>query len=1330
MLTYQDHSILSFGAKLAMTFPFFPRTLLQTSEGKTTEWQYSSLDPKGGPIVVLGEAGMGKSRLLEQLGEDEGWRVICAKDLQWEPDDFKPDLLLIDALDEYPASTLSEALTYVLKWLNNHGRPPFILTCRASDWSEAELAPIIKAAYASPSRQFRLASLKKAQSEEFLQSALPQPKVSELLDHIQLHGLNSWLGNPQTLKLIIESVRTQALPSSRSELFDQASRQLAQEHNDTKVKQQLAPQTAIALAGAVFATLVLTGKTAISRRASGNLNRDDLSITELSLLPGGEYLERLLDTRLFTAIDVDRFQYAHRNIAEYLAASWLREVACNARQRRRLLAMFDHQGGVPSNLRAVHAWLAKHPKLAPTVIRKDPIGLIEHGDIAALDVGDAAELLRALKDVHAENPEALSYWRPQVARGLIRRDLMDELFQLVTDPDQPTHFRIFILEALTSPSLSEQFKQSLSHLVLDDTQAYGVRYAAAAALAPLLTATQCTRHIRANALTVGDDDSIRIALDLCCLTAFAHVNDEVTAELISACTDQPERFGEWENVFSRIQTCLPMARRAGVLSSLARRPRLEHSSSCETAELCDQHLYAFVTTLALETLTQMPVSAATLWQWFLYLYSLRCVQMDSDLQQHLYDNVACRQALQRHVLFENDDARPLLEKSQQLGDIAFRLDCSEQDAIALLEYLCPHDIDDDRWKDIVLLSYHVGDWGSALRLAARPFAAASLERSHWLEALERQATQRLAEQVCKRVEAQQKDERTADQAAQVIKRHVDAIDQVRLGNAEYLLVPALIYVERSGYAQIGDSGYERLVNWGGEALAIAVINGLDTYLNTITLASPLEAFASHLAELLHGATPRKHEFTGISQHIVLAAVSQRASIQTTFSELADGPLLAAFLSNSNVSNRASRQLGVLIDDALAQRGLLKEALRLCIEPILTVEGAWLDLQPSHSERYEEKCKLIAELARDWLYEHKDMPGKHQLSLFNHIWSWDASQIPPLLAQYAGGHLGPRPAFLDAAQLVKNFAQTSIDLDRATVKKDLLVNLMELHHPPMSIEVATWVFAQFRVLYPMTRWVKSDAIDPRMFHSAETLYLHGIIAQLVNSPSPAATDAINRLCACPPDSYTNALRTAQANKMRKMNERDYLAPTLDDIIAVTQDLAPRNEVDLRAYVLEQLDEAQRKINNDQLNSWSLFYHNDRLTPCGEDECRNRLVGLLLQAGCSVEFTCEYNVVNKKRVDFMCKSADISLPVEVKLAWNPTLWTAAEKQLDALYTPYHSSGRRGIYLVLWFGPLGKQIPGPKDGGAIPDSPERLKEMLIERSSGAREGRIEVVVLDLSR
>ena len=136
----------------------------------------SDLMDQAGPVVVLGEAGMGKSELLKWLGESPRHALCTAQQLinRHAPRTLLGDaeILVVDALDEVAAQRDGDALDPVLRRLGEVGYPPFVLSCRVSDWRSATGLQAIREQYDS------------APLELHLEPFTEQDAVSHLADHL------------------------------------------------------------------------------------------------------------------------------------------------------------------------------------------------------------------------------------------------------------------------------------------------------------------------------------------------------------------------------------------------------------------------------------------------------------------------------------------------------------------------------------------------------------------------------------------------------------------------------------------------------------------------------------------------------------------------------------------------------------------------------------------------------------------------------------------------------------------------------------------------------------------------------------------------------------------------------------------------------------------------------------------------------------------------------------------------------------------------------------------------------------------------------------------
>jgi hypothetical protein len=125
-----------------MTEPrdYIPRTLSWTNAAlKTQKVRDSDIATRfSQPTLILGDSGIGKTWLMEMLGERDGLQLIRATSLLRQPDhsDFGNQRLVIDGLDEVASIKEGDPLHNVLTKLIACGKPPFILSCRSAEWKE------------------------------------------------------------------------------------------------------------------------------------------------------------------------------------------------------------------------------------------------------------------------------------------------------------------------------------------------------------------------------------------------------------------------------------------------------------------------------------------------------------------------------------------------------------------------------------------------------------------------------------------------------------------------------------------------------------------------------------------------------------------------------------------------------------------------------------------------------------------------------------------------------------------------------------------------------------------------------------------------------------------------------------------------------------------------------------------------------------------------------------------------------------------------------------------------------------------------------------------
>lgn len=1300
--------------------PFIPRTLVHQG-GRHSCLCYNELDPCQAPIVILGEAGMGKSRLLAQLATQAGWDIVRADEVDLT-DNCASTVWLIDALDETADTTADKALKVVLQELKRSNCPSFIISCRTSDWSHAKHASWIQAAYGKEPTVLHLQPFDDEGIQAFLRAYLNSKQIINLQSHLERFGLTHWLGNPHTLKLIAESATHGKLPHNRSELFRHAVEQLVSEHNDLKTNNAFALKDAFELAGAVCAALLLTGHTAISLKAK-QTRVTDFPLVELEKIPNGNRIKDLLGSCLFRALDTNRFECIHRSIAEYLAAYWLTREPLPGRNQRRLLGMFHQHGIVPSGLRGMHAWLCMSSKLSQRVICMDPAGVIENADLAKLDIESSNLLLERLEECFTSNPMALSWWRPGAAIELTNKGLMEKLVNIGKDRNKPVQLRLLALESLEATAELEPFKKLLLDLMHDSTDDYAVRRAALQALFNLLQGGEVLECIHV-LYKYADLDSIRLAFELACLVNFDGIEDKLLATLIISCSHQNERFGELDK-FAPLKSNFPVSRLTSLLNCLIDQIPIGPLSP-EFFTRQAQEFNELLISLTIVAIKNNTLSSAQAWRVFSFLCSAPFYTiLDLSIIEHLDADFAFRYAVQQYVMFDCTGGGSLEQRYEQLQDVG--LYWSENDLIAMFSRLDANDLQDERWKALVNLWHHDSEYGVQLRAAALRFAGNHPQRRAWASNIELDFS-RQARRERLQHEDQRHEEQNRHNATARLDEHKAAMVAISQGDHRYLMIPAQTYLH--GFPHINDvgGGHAAVVQWAGDELATVVFEGFNNYLLDIQTRLSSEAISQYFARLSQYER-NDQNMAGLSVEIILAATIEHMRTRGSLACLADEALFAIFLSTKQPLSKAPNTLKILVYKTLSERNLLIEAIKLWFEPSIFSGENIPQIFPDDPELYKQTEKILTMLASNWLECQPDLPEHSQHWCLQHLAFNEPDTLPRALRHWGPENSRPMPLFIEAVQLIVNFEEMSVLLSSTPVNPDLLLALREFQMLTPSVATTIWIIEKFRNSYPKRNWVKGNLIDED-WSSQQSEYLQLLIFQLSEQQTPEAQSAMDHLCEASSDSYTDYLFERRALQRQNSKGQTYQPLTLETLLAIKFDEPPRTEADLLAFILEQLEVVQRRIKNDEVNSWSLFYMDDGKTPQREECCRDRLINMFENVAENIRFAPESRVVDQKRVDIMCETMGITLPIEIKRAWNRQLWSAADQQLDDGYVSFHRGSGLGIYLVLWFGEQSNKPPRPADGSPAPCSPEQLKTMLEERCEAVKRGRVTVVVMDMTR
>lgn len=250
---------------------------------------------------------------------------------------------------------------------------------------------------------------------------------------------------------------------------------------------------------------------------------------------------------------------------------------------------------------------------------------------------------------------------------------------------------------------------------------------------------------------------------------------------------------------------------------------------------------------------------------------------------------------------------------------------------------------------------------------------------------------------------------------------------------------------------------------------------------------------------------------------------------------------------------------------------------------------------------------------------------------------------------------------------------------------------------------------------------------------------GALASLAREPTAESVATLQGLRECPAlSAWTDLIAHHQAQQANAIRAARFEPPQPRAVAEALVAGPPASPADLRAVVNHVIEELARDIRESGTASWRLFWntpHRGKKTPRVENDCRDliadRLRDRLDRYGIPVNSTStETRSMNNMRADLMVLGAvESAVPVEAKRHWNPEIWTAALQQLIPYGLSSRSSGH-GILLIFWFGTEQRKVPAPPDGGPAPQTPGGLRLALLERVPPDQQGKINVVVVDVSR
>jgi hypothetical protein len=821
------------------------------------------------PLIVLGDPGIGKTKLTERLAASLGARRISAGSFVRNAnlETLKPPAglpIIVDGLDELTASSGASAVDEVLKKLSLLGYPPFILSCRAADWNGSADRQKIREDYGVEPTAATLKPFSRSDAKRFL-SGREGIDAERLLEELDRRDLNEFYANPLTLKLIAEiAADNQGLPDGRADLFDRASRLLLLEDNPVHERGEggmANPEVVLNSAGAIFAHLLLSGSLGIADLPSVSIPPGFIARGDLTGIPDPPLTVAALKSRLFRSEEENLLVPYHRVVAEFLAARWLAKRLDAGLSERRAVQALTFAGGVPTALRGLHAWFGHFaPRMTEICIRTDPYGALRYGDPDRFSLPQARLMLQSLIVLTKEDPYFRSEdWGRRAVAGLARSELKSEILDLLKRPDRHAHLSTLVLEAVRGSALADEIFPELISILENENAVYLERYDAAKALLDGKIVIDWAALLRKLGAS-GAVFSRRLVLEV---MAQMDPNGLPGAGIGDALLDyhgafQDEGPGHVIGSDYLLLKKLSAAHSADVLDRVVARIAAQDKSTHWTMSYCMGRATHHLINTAIGD--EPPPTPDRLWRW------LRLIEHASDLGEDrskirtfLTTHTYLRRALQRLSFSDNEiDGAPWMAIVHHLPKISSALAVTPADALIYLDEIASREslsnFDIELWKSLLHINRGFDGFPISIEQAAQRGIERHPELRHlWDELTAPPKSDWRKEELRRQEKADRDKQRRFRKHREEFGAHRAEIADGTAFGALYACANA--YLDLYSDLQHGGSAVARLQAWLGDDLATTALEGLTRALSRSDLVTAKQISESHAEGKTFNAEP-------------------------------------------------------------------------------------------------------------------------------------------------------------------------------------------------------------------------------------------------------------------------------------------------------------------------------------------------------------------------------------------------------------------------------------------------------------------------------------------
>ena len=1275
---------------------FIPRTCTEVREdGVETENSSRSFEEfrNADAYVLLGTPGAGKTTAFKQEAEHAHAYYVTARDFITFDDrpEWHDTTLFIDGLDERRAGSADgrTPLDEIRKKLDRLRRPWFRLSCREADWFGANDRTHLKEVSRNGDvKVLRLDPLNKEAIHKILRD-LEVEDPEGFVDKAREQGLETLLGNPQSLLMLVEAVGGDAWPETRKEVYELACFKLAGEFNEEHqlaTQEQIDPSMLLEAAGRLCAVQLLAGHAGYA--LIGGASNEEYPGVEHVPFDNGNARHAAVRTKLFVSSHEGCTTPVHRHVAEFLGARYLADLVEHGLPVRRILAlMTGDDGGVVSELRGLSAWLATHSKTSRMeIIERDPIGTVLYGDVKGFSPDEKHRLTDVLLGVVKDD----SWWS-----GIRHLALFAVIHQGKNDPQTGAKLMVLLAD-VHKGSVPDPTDELLGLLLYE--------------LYPSkLSASEILQYLR-----TPKDRNLFGRYQHFLTDVARNSTDAQRAELLDILVERADELIKENHPISRLPSLL-----------------LAHSLNTSHENIASDRLFGWLDIAASCSEQHGPHPQAEV---DIHVWLSEHPEIQKAIIATCVEHCRVEQSFDQfeNCVYENQrrlfNATPPPDFGSWCLEQAIATDGNAATYYTrrVADALYNHHHDEGLTRKIVeeRLTNH-----PALKQAFRD------RLSVWER---RDIEEGLSSEKHKKQKCQEQ-----QQSRDVLKKHVAALRENRclpslLGQLATAYFGEMIGVD-------GDNPRERLSNLlGNDADLIETVlvglrgtinrNDVPTDTEIIRLSAksqrhflkrPFLAGLEELSEpekepplnerqmrqavafyysgrgLSHYEGEKPHWYRWLLSHC--PDVVSDVLIRFVRSKIRNGKEYFSEVPNLVKEHEVVARLVSL--------PLLERFPMRCTSPQLYLLESLLIAALLHCEK-EAFLHLIG---RKLAFPSMNA-AQRVYWLAAGLFASPASYCETLKASVSGRERRIR----HLAEFLTGFgfggqSVWAMVFDRLDVQGlELLIRLLGGSYRPPSY-------------------------DPGVFsYNATQLMTEGIVTGLINRlatlSSPAATAALESLASNESlRPWRSTLVNAASRQHAIRREASFQHKHVQAVLRTLDNRNPANAADLAALTFDCLHKIARNIRDGNTSDWRQYWNmnskNQPETPKYEDHCRDALLSdlRLKLRPLEIDAQPEGRYADEKRADVRVSYDGFNVPVEIKKSDRRELWSAVKTQLMAKYTRDPGADGYGIYLVFWFGEQHCQMPHE---GARPTSAHNLQERLLDTLSPDEKVKISICVIDVSK